>query len=209
MSSNEQQSPARHCLHVLNNEPNNGRRAFLLVGTAATLAACGPGTMMGDDAGTGADTMTPTDTVTPTDTSMSGPDTSMMTGEDAGADASMSGPEAGPEGGMSCSALPTVLGPVANFPMGSWRTVGSLIVGHDAAGYYAYTNVCTHSGCEVPAPTSGTSRCPCHGSMFDGTGAVLMGPASRPLAHVLVTLCDGMLSANPSMMVPSSTRVGG
>lgn len=47
---------------------------------------------------------------------------------------------------------------------------------------------CTHQGCTVAAK-AGVLECPCHGSKFQpGTGAVLTGPADRPLAAVNVTV---------------------
>jgi Rieske Fe-S protein len=47
---------------------------------------------------------------------------------------------------------------------------------------------CTHQGCTV-APQGAVLHCPCHGSEFQpGTGAVLQGPAARPLARVNVTV---------------------
>jgi Rieske Fe-S protein len=50
---------------------------------------------------------------------------------------------------------------------------------------------CTHQGCTV-APQGATLNCPCHGSQFQpGTGAVLQGPASEPLAKVAVTVTNG------------------
>lgn len=42
---------------------------------------------------------------------------------------------------------------------------------------------CTHLGCRVSAVEAGFA-CPCHGSRFDRHGAVLHGPAPRPLEKV-------------------------
>ena len=48
--------------------------------------------------------------------------------------------------------------------------------------YAAFSGVCTHAGCTVNPPKDGQFLCPCHGSCFDAaTGAVLKGPATRPL----------------------------
>jgi nitrite reductase/ring-hydroxylating ferredoxin subunit len=49
---------------------------------------------------------------------------------------------------------------------------------------YAFSDLCTHEGCQLSAGklTGTTLMCPCHGSQFDvATGAVLRGPAKRPL----------------------------
>jgi Rieske Fe-S protein len=40
---------------------------------------------------------------------------------------------------------------------------------------------CTHQGCQ-PEPVGDRLVCPCHGSEFALDGAVLQGPAERPLA---------------------------
>lgn len=48
---------------------------------------------------------------------------------------------------------------------------------------YALSLSCTHLGCTVTV-TPTQLVCPCHGSAFDRTGAVLRGPASIPLGRL-------------------------
>ena len=58
----------------------------------------------------------------------------------------------------------------------------------------AFSAVCTHRGCIVEAGASKSFDCPCHGSSFDSTtGAVINGPATRPLAPVSVKVENGNL----------------
>jgi Rieske Fe-S protein len=45
---------------------------------------------------------------------------------------------------------------------------------------------CTHQGCQ-PEPVADRLACPCHGSEFSFEGAVLQGPAERPLVRYPVT----------------------
>ncbi len=51
------------------------------------------------------------------------------------------------------------------------------------AAAVALAMICTHAGCEVGTldPSSKTFSCPCHGSVFSETGAVVRGPAFSPL----------------------------
>jgi Rieske Fe-S protein len=58
-----------------------------------------------------------------------------------------------------------------------------LSVYRDPAGaLHAVSSVCTHLGCLVKFNATETSwDCPCHGSRFGVDGAVLDGPATRPL----------------------------
>ncbi len=58
--------------------------------------------------------------------------------------------------------------------------------------FVAYSAVCTHQGCTV-AYKGGQLACPCHGSVFDPAngGAVVNGPAQRPLPEVPVKVQGG------------------
>jgi len=58
----------------------------------------------------------------------------------------------------------------------------AVIVVRDAAGFRAFSAICTHLGCLVK--WEGTKReflCPCHAAVFDQNGAVVSGPAPAPL----------------------------
>ncbi|MFC1826219.1 ubiquinol-cytochrome c reductase iron-sulfur subunit [Thermodesulfobacteriota bacterium] len=50
---------------------------------------------------------------------------------------------------------------------------------------YALGMACTHLGCTLNASPEGFA-CPCHGSVFNNRGAVLRGPADRPLPRYTV-----------------------
>jgi nitrite reductase/ring-hydroxylating ferredoxin subunit len=43
------------------------------------------------------------------------------------------------------------------------------------------TATCTHEGCAVTGFSGSQFVCPCHGSTFSTSGAVVKGPANRPL----------------------------
>lgn len=61
---------------------------------------------------------------------------------------------------------------------------------------HAIDDTCTHTGCSLAAGRlEGTVvTCGCHGSQFDvTTGAVLRGPARRPLRSLEVLVDDGAL----------------
>ena len=48
---------------------------------------------------------------------------------------------------------------------------------------YGLNAICTHLGCVVPwSAANNKFMCPCHGSQYDPTGAVVRGPAPLPLA---------------------------
>lgn len=66
------------------------------------------------------------------------------------------------------------------------------LIGQDTGGFYAYTDVCPHAGCQVPVPDTMTheSTCPCHLSKYTATGDLASdntGPSTRPLDHYAVS----------------------
>jgi Rieske Fe-S protein len=67
-----------------------------------------------------------------------------------------------------------------------------VVITRDGSTVHAFTAVCTHQGCLVRDVHGGEIHCPCHGSAFDATtGAVVQGPATRPLDAVDVAVRDG------------------
>lgn len=59
--------------------------------------------------------------------------------------------------------------------------VQALVIRLSATEYRAMTSVCTHQACTVSSFDGTRLNCPCHGSQFSTSGAVLRGPAAAPL----------------------------
>jgi cytochrome b6-f complex iron-sulfur subunit len=99
----------------------------------------------------------------------------------------------------SAPALATINGSVASGTVtvtvdaaSPLATVGSAALVQSAAGnflvsrtaqdsFVAVTAVCTHEACTVSGFQSSRYVCPCHGSQYSTSGAVLQGPATRAL----------------------------
>ena len=96
-------------------------------------------------------------------------------------------------------ATPKRLAVVDQIPLDGGVVIGSagVVLTRDSAGVlHAFSATCTHQGCTVSSVRDGTINCPCHGSRFNAdTGAVVRGPASRPLPAVSVTINGGVVYA--------------
>jgi Rieske Fe-S protein len=63
-----------------------------------------------------------------------------------------------------------------------------------ACGGIALTANCTHQACVVSASTGSSFVCPCHGSEFDTSGRVIVGPAVAPLSQFPTQFANNTLT---------------
>ena len=77
----------------------------------------------------------------------------------------------------------------------------AVLVKTSAGAVIALSAVCTHLGCTVNLAGDGF-HCPCHGSVFDKSGAVVSGPAPTGLAWFELTLSrDGRVVIDTAQRV--------
>lgn len=91
-------------------------------------------------------------------------------------------------------------GSLALLPDGSSEPV--YVIAQDDGTFVALSPICTHLGCTVEI-TGERLVCPCHGSTYSRAGAVLQGPAERPLARYPAHLSsDGVLTIDLRSRTP-------
>lgn len=98
--------------------------------------------------------------------------------------------------------------PAAYFPNSlTYIETAQAWLGRDSLGFYALDAHCTHLGCLIQHDSE-KFTCPCHGSAFQENGAVINGPAVRPLRYLLVELNDeNQLLINRTKMVDPQERL--
>jgi cytochrome b6-f complex iron-sulfur subunit len=73
--------------------------------------------------------------------------------------------------------------------VGGYAYSGNIIIIRSGdSTYLAFSKICTHQGCTVTYNAAENELpCPCHGSVFSASGAVLEGPANSNLKKYSVT----------------------
>ena len=144
-----------------------------LVGIASAITACGAGTSSSSAAGNAATTQA-------------------ATGTTPAAPASSAA-----AGGASSSSATNALAATSKIPVGSGMIFPEpqVVVTQPTAGEFkAFSAVCTHMGCIVNQISNQTIDCPCHGSQYSiTTGAVVAGPAPRPLPAKQIKVSGGSI----------------
>jgi Rieske Fe-S protein len=67
----------------------------------------------------------------------------------------------------------------------------------------ALSAICTHAGCTVSLPNSGSIQCSCHGSAFNLQGAVTNGPAQTNLPSYPATLSGNIITVAVNSSLPT------
>lgn len=88
--------------------------------------------------------------------------------------------------------LRTVNGSIRLQVPGTPISMGRVVVTRlSQAEFSSLSENCTHEFCPIEPYSNGRFNCLCHGSVFDGRGRVLNGPATRPLPSYTTTYKAG------------------
>ena len=71
---------------------------------------------------------------------------------------------------------------------------GILLYRQSDTNVLAFSRNCTHNGCTIGSFQNGTSECPCHGSQFNTSGSVVIGPAVNPLTQYSATITGNIVT---------------
>ncbi len=72
---------------------------------------------------------------------------------------------------------------------------GVFLLAHTSAGVFsAVEAVCTHEGCTITGADGAIYVCPCHGSRYNRSGQVLVGPARASLRQYATTFTNGVVT---------------
>ena len=74
-------------------------------------------------------------------------------------------------------------------------TAGVFLVAQTSANAFsAVEAICTHEGCTINGADGEAYVCPCHGSRYNRSGQVLVGPARASLRRYATTFTDGVVT---------------
>ena len=122
-------------------------------------------------------------------------------------------------GGCDMNPPGTAVGVPADFTAAGLHILAGtkVLVGRDDKGLYALTSICPHEFCDMDGKQGGqpvgsvTGQgiiCNCHGSKFDNYGAVIKGPANKPLkAYSMALGCDGKVYVDKTHVVSIDQRL--
>ncbi|MFF0094046.1 Rieske (2Fe-2S) protein [Streptomyces canus] len=89
------------------------------------------------------------------------------------------------DSGSSSAEAGTELAKTGEIPVGGGKIFKDekVVVTQPKEGEFkAFSDICTHQGCQVTSVSGGTINCACHGSKFNITdGSVANPPANKPL----------------------------